>query len=249
VPIRCPNSRGFPVNAGMPLGPLGDEKPPLCRHIPKESALHVLLAMQKVEGSNPFSRFAVFRSTERLGACVTANGCPLRAVFSRSSSVSVRNPGRDTFRSISNRNWTLFGPRRATDAVVKMKKTAICGGFPTSGRLDLNQRPFGPQPKNGACRCVLSRPRRPRRSRRSRPAARRKHWTMQSVLLRYDERWASLSGEIVRADDSPPPGSPRLTALRSLSCGPDPSSGGRLRVAASRIPGAGSLHWDSPRTI
>ena len=57
VPIRCPNSRGFPVNAGMPLGPLGDEKPPLCRHIPKESALHVLLAMQKVEGSNPFSRF------------------------------------------------------------------------------------------------------------------------------------------------------------------------------------------------
>ena len=58
VPIRCPNSRGFPVNAGMPFGPLADEKPPLCRHIPKESALHVLLAMQKVEGSNPFSRFA-----------------------------------------------------------------------------------------------------------------------------------------------------------------------------------------------
>ena len=41
----------------MPLGPLGDETPPLCRHITKEAALHVLLAMQKVVGSNPISRF------------------------------------------------------------------------------------------------------------------------------------------------------------------------------------------------
>jgi hypothetical protein len=33
------------------------QKLPVCRHIRVESARHVLLAMQKVEGSNAFSRF------------------------------------------------------------------------------------------------------------------------------------------------------------------------------------------------
>jgi hypothetical protein len=32
------------------------QKPPICRHIRVESAPDAMLAMQKVEGSNPFSR-------------------------------------------------------------------------------------------------------------------------------------------------------------------------------------------------
>jgi hypothetical protein len=57
VPSRCPNPRDLPGNSVRPLRAGGAENTPICRHIRAESALHVLLAMQKVEGSNPFSRF------------------------------------------------------------------------------------------------------------------------------------------------------------------------------------------------
>jgi hypothetical protein len=40
---------------------------PICRHIHVDPAQHVLLAMQKVEGSNPFSR-----SPESLAVVVDA---------------------------------------------------------------------------------------------------------------------------------------------------------------------------------
>jgi hypothetical protein len=50
------------------------QKLPVCRHIRVESARHVLLAMQKVEGSNAFSRFqktCICRSfSGGIGLCV-----------------------------------------------------------------------------------------------------------------------------------------------------------------------------------
>jgi hypothetical protein len=81
LPIHYPNSRDFPVNAGKaPYAPSA-KKPSVCRDIHGESALHVPLAMQKVEGSNPFSRF---REGLRLqvffmgavGWCVCIDGHP-----------------------------------------------------------------------------------------------------------------------------------------------------------------------------
>jgi hypothetical protein len=50
-------------------------------------------------------------------------------------------------RTALGRNWTPNGPRdgpvqRAQD----VRNRGVCGGFVRSGRLDLNQRPFGPQP-------------------------------------------------------------------------------------------------------
>jgi hypothetical protein len=52
-----PKSPDFPVNPESPPGPSVPEQPPICRCVPSGTALHVLLAMQKVEGSNPFSCF------------------------------------------------------------------------------------------------------------------------------------------------------------------------------------------------
>src|SRR5215207_9720174 len=56
LPIHYPNSRGLPVKAGN--SPTGSDarKRSVCRHIDVESPPHVLLAMQKVERSNPISR-------------------------------------------------------------------------------------------------------------------------------------------------------------------------------------------------
>jgi hypothetical protein len=45
------------VNDGEPSRPVGGDNPLVCEDIRAEWALHLLLAMQKVEGSNPFSRF------------------------------------------------------------------------------------------------------------------------------------------------------------------------------------------------
>jgi hypothetical protein len=61
------------------LSALDTEKPAVCRHILEESAAPALLAMQKVEGSNPFSRFTkgphlqVF-SYGAVGWCVCVTG-------------------------------------------------------------------------------------------------------------------------------------------------------------------------------
>ena len=41
------------------------------------------------------------------------------------------------------------------------KKPVLKRGLPKSGRLDLNQRPFGPQPSGIRCLCVPERPSRP----------------------------------------------------------------------------------------
>jgi hypothetical protein len=55
-------------------------KRPVCRHIHVESPPHVLLAMQKVEGSNPISRFrkglhlkVFFASSVGLSVCVAGD--------------------------------------------------------------------------------------------------------------------------------------------------------------------------------
>jgi hypothetical protein len=56
LPIHYPNPRDVPVNAGKPSLARGARKPSVCRDIRVESAPHVLLAMQKAESSNPFSR-------------------------------------------------------------------------------------------------------------------------------------------------------------------------------------------------
>ena len=72
------------------------EKPAVCRHILEEPALHVLLAMQKVEGSNPFSPFPGSGSTEQpepvagaelldCGHCVTSPNKTRRMNASRFS--------------------------------------------------------------------------------------------------------------------------------------------------------------------
>ncbi len=53
-----------------------------------------------------------------------------------------------------------------------------------SGRLDLNQRPFGPQPTGGGCRCVPERPDRPIRPRSWTIWT---HRTMRWVPKRYHE--------------------------------------------------------------
>jgi Domain of unknown function (DUF1731) len=52
------------LSAGESYSALTVEKPAVCRDIHLASALHVLLAMQKVEGSNPFSRSLGSGSTE-----------------------------------------------------------------------------------------------------------------------------------------------------------------------------------------
>ncbi len=56
VPIRYPNPRDFPVNPGKPSWAPGPEKPRVCRGFRAGSTPRVLLAMQKVVGSNPISR-------------------------------------------------------------------------------------------------------------------------------------------------------------------------------------------------
>jgi hypothetical protein len=57
LPIHYPNPRDLPVNTGKPSWAPAARKPLVCRRIRVASAPHALLAMQKVEGSNPFSRF------------------------------------------------------------------------------------------------------------------------------------------------------------------------------------------------
>ena len=57
VPIRYPNSRDFPVKAGEWPSALTVAKSGYLQAFSLQNpALHALLAMQKVEGSNPFSR-------------------------------------------------------------------------------------------------------------------------------------------------------------------------------------------------
>jgi hypothetical protein len=57
VPIGCLNSRELPVKAGeSPKRHLPKRTRALAGDIGGEQETHVLLAMQKVEGSNPFSR-------------------------------------------------------------------------------------------------------------------------------------------------------------------------------------------------
>jgi hypothetical protein len=147
---------------------------------------------------------------------------------------------------LNGRCWTIavsveLAPNGPRDGPVRrgrdVRNRRKCGGFVTVGATGFEPATFRPPAEKWSVqvRPVASPP---SPAFPAFPSGGSPKWTMQSVLLRYDERWASLSGEIVRADDSPP-GSPRLTALKSLSCGPDPSSGGRLRVAASRIPGRG----------
>ena len=63
LPIHYPNPRELPVNPGEAHLRIRPETLRFAGLFPQESALHVLLAMQKVEGSNPFSRFRS-RSTE-----------------------------------------------------------------------------------------------------------------------------------------------------------------------------------------
>jgi hypothetical protein len=56
VRFQSGNPRDFAVKAGKHRRPPIDRKPLFCRTFLGRSGFHVLLAMQKVEGSNPFSR-------------------------------------------------------------------------------------------------------------------------------------------------------------------------------------------------
>jgi hypothetical protein len=58
VRFQSGNSRDFAVNAGYWRHPLARQKRPICRDIPRCAQSRALLAMQKVVGSNPISRFA-----------------------------------------------------------------------------------------------------------------------------------------------------------------------------------------------
>ena len=57
VRFQSGNSRDFPVNAGKHRRSPIARKPTFCTTFLGRSGSYVLLAMQKVEGSNPFSRF------------------------------------------------------------------------------------------------------------------------------------------------------------------------------------------------
>src|SRR5215211_595647 len=59
VRFQSGNSRYFAVNAGHRRHPLARQKRPICSDIACRTKSRVLLAMQKVEGSNPFSRSPV----------------------------------------------------------------------------------------------------------------------------------------------------------------------------------------------
>jgi hypothetical protein len=56
VRFQSGNSRDFAVNAGHRRHPLARQKRRICSDIARCTKSRVLLAMQKVEGSNPFSR-------------------------------------------------------------------------------------------------------------------------------------------------------------------------------------------------
>jgi hypothetical protein len=56
LPIHYSNPRDFPGECRQALVGHRCPEPPVCRHIRGQSAPHVLIAMQKVVGSNPISR-------------------------------------------------------------------------------------------------------------------------------------------------------------------------------------------------
>src|SRR5919106_251737 len=56
VPIGCPNPRGFPGKAGESYSSPAGRNSAVSSDFAYGLGPHVLLAMQKVEGSNPFSR-------------------------------------------------------------------------------------------------------------------------------------------------------------------------------------------------
>ena len=56
VRFRSGNPRGFPMNAGLCGGPQREQKRLICSIISTGPEAKVLLAMQKVVGSNPISR-------------------------------------------------------------------------------------------------------------------------------------------------------------------------------------------------
>jgi hypothetical protein len=80
VPLRCPNPRGSPAKAGESSSAPAGRKSPVSSDLRTESGLHVLLAMQKVEGSNPFSRFPGMRLYRASNSILTA---PLDAVLGK----------------------------------------------------------------------------------------------------------------------------------------------------------------------
>jgi hypothetical protein len=57
VPVQCLDPRGFAVKAGNRTMPRTHENPRVCRENQCYPEPYVLLAMQKVVGSNPISRF------------------------------------------------------------------------------------------------------------------------------------------------------------------------------------------------
>jgi hypothetical protein len=61
VRFQSGNPRDFVVKAGKRRRPLPARKPMFCRTFVGRRGSRVLLAMQKVEGSNPFSRFTRIR--------------------------------------------------------------------------------------------------------------------------------------------------------------------------------------------
>jgi hypothetical protein len=73
VRFQSPNRRDLTGKGGHCRRKLSAVKPPICRDIWQSASRRVLLAMQKVEGSNPFSRLqkgprfaGLFRSASRL---------------------------------------------------------------------------------------------------------------------------------------------------------------------------------------
>jgi hypothetical protein len=98
------------VNAGKPHRPFHRGKLVFCRTFLPLSGSHVLLAMQKVEGSNPFSRFA--------------KGCDLQVFLTRQPASASASP------------CTQCAPARL-DVPVGAEKDRICRSFANAQTTDL----------------------------------------------------------------------------------------------------------------
>jgi hypothetical protein len=135
-----------------------------------------------------------------------SDGTRTRDAWTTTSSSRLRRCSRSRCsrptRGISPKKWTPNGPRhRLVDLCRETRNRRVCGDFVRSGRLDLNQRPFGPQPTSEPRLCVPQRLRRPGRPRRRRPWT---HKTMQSVPGRYYRLCCSLCSSLPSASNRLP---------------------------------------------
>jgi hypothetical protein len=141
VRFQSGNSCDFAVNAGHWRHPLARQKRPMCRDIPRCAESRALLAMQKVEGSNPFSRFRKTRVLQVFlvgqSPCSSASGRTDSGLAARrSSAASRKTPGLQA----DSRSSELKSFCRPAEARV------FCRLRPIAGFLQTAPLAYGSQP-------------------------------------------------------------------------------------------------------